>query len=98
MKPTHTRLVGGVGLPLAVLAVGMLLLASVDSSAGAAEFAALGVFFVLLAAIPVTVIGNLLLLAPSGTWLDHFKRGMILPGLFLAWAVLYQTGLWDQWT
>ena len=74
----------------------MLGLANVDSAAGAAEFAALGVFFVFLFALPVTVIGNTILLRRSGTALDHFKRGMIIPAIFLLWTVVYQTGLWDQ--
>ncbi len=76
----------------------MLALANVDSSARAAEFAALGVFFALLAAIPVTVIGNILLLKPTGSTLDHFRRGMFLPGAFLLWALVYQAGWWDQLT
>lgn len=98
MKPAYSRVIGGLVYPIAVLIFGMLLLANVDSSAGAAEFAALGVFFVLLLAIPVTLVGNYLLLKPSGSALDHFRRGMILPGAFLAWTVVYQTGLWDRLT
>lgn len=98
MGPTSSKLLGGVVGPLAALIVGMLALANVSSSAKAAEFAALGVFFVLIFAIPTTLVGNLLLLRASGTPLDHFKRGMILPGLFLLWAIVYQTGLWDRLT
>lgn len=98
MKPAYSRALGGLVYPIAVLIFGMLLLANIESSAGAAEFAALGVFLVLLFAIPVTLIGNYLLLKPSGSALDHFKRGMILPGVFLAWTVVYQTGLWDRLT
>ena len=60
MKPSHSRVLGGLVYPIAVLIFGMLLLANMDSSAKAAEFAALGVFFVLLFALPVTLVGNYL--------------------------------------
>lgn len=84
--------------PVVVLVVGMLLLANVDSVAHAAEFAALGVFFMLLVALPITIVGNFILLRPNGNTLDHFKRGMILPAFFILCAIIYQTGLWDQLT
>lgn len=74
----------------------MLALASVDSSAAAAEFAALGVFFVLLGAIPTTIVVNLIVLKGSGATIEHFKRGMIAPAIFLVWAIIYQIGLWDR--
>jgi hypothetical protein len=98
MKPVYSRLLGGVFYPVVVLVVGMLLLANVDSAAHAAEFAALGVFFMLLVALPITIVGNFILLRPNGNTLDHFKRGMILPAFFILCAIIYQTGLWDQLT
>ena len=98
MKPVYSKLLGGVIYPVVVLTIGMLLLANVDSAAHAAEFAALGVFFMLLVALPITVIGNFILLRPIGDTLDHFKRGMILPAFFILCAIIYQTGLWDQLT
>ena len=73
----------------------MLVLANVDSSAAAAEFAGLGVFLVYLAAIPTTIVVKLIVMRPFGEIFDHFKRGMIVPAVALAWAILYQTGLWD---
>lgn len=73
----------------------MLLLANVNSAASAAEFAGLAVFFVFLAAIPTTIIVNLIVMKPTGDVLEHFKRGMIIPLIALAWAVVYQLGLWD---
>lgn len=76
----------------------MLLLANVDSSAKAAEFAGLGVLFLLIFALPITLIGNILLLKTAGSGREHFKRGMILPGAFFMSAVIYQSGLWDALT
>jgi len=65
MKPTRNGLLGGAVYPLAVLIFGMLVLAKVDSSAKAAELAALRAFFVLLVAINITPIGNSMLLKSS---------------------------------
>lgn len=98
MKPMYSRVLGGVIYPLAVPTFGMLLLVHVDSSAKAAEFGGLAVSFVSLFATPTTLVGNLMLLKSSGSTLHHFRRGMILPGIFLVWAVVYQTGLWDRLT
>lgn len=92
MKP---KLIGGFLLPLIVLTVGMLGLTQVESAAGAAEFAGLGVLFALLAAIPLTIVANLFLLPPRGEIVDYFKKGMVVPLIAIVWAVLYNAGIWD---
>lgn len=96
---TWERLLFGLLLPVVVQAVGMFIIASFDSRAGAAEFAALGIFFMLLFSLPVVLLINFLLaLWQAETRKACFLRGMILPGLVLIATVIYQTGLWDKWT
>ncbi|MBT8446825.1 MAG: hypothetical protein KJO38_06745, partial [Gammaproteobacteria bacterium] len=77
----------------------MLLIANVDSRAGAAEFAGLGVFFMLLLALPVTlIIGAVLLSGESRSPPALFGRGMIAPGVVIGAAIAYQSGLWNWLT
>ena len=89
------KLIGGYLLPLDVLVIGMLGLTQVESAAGAAEFAGLGVLFALIAAVPVTIVANLFLLPVRGDVMAYFRKGMIVPVLFFVWGVLYHAGIWD---
>ncbi len=96
---TRDKLVFGLLIPVVIQIVGMLLIASVDSRAGAAEFAALGVFFMLLFSLPfVLVLNPLLVFGSAETRQACFLRGMILPTLVFLAAIVYQTGLWDRLT
>jgi len=82
-----------------VLVLGMLGIASLDSRAGAAEFAALGVFFLLLFSLPfVFVINPLLIFGNVESRQACFLRGMILPAIIFLAAIVYQSGLWDRLT
>lgn len=93
------RLIYGVLLPVIVMVVGMLVIANLESGAAAAEFAALGVFFMLLAALPITLIVNgAVMLRDVETVKACFLRGMVVPGIVLVAAVVYQSGLWDLLT
>jgi len=93
------RLVFGLLLPVVVLVVAMLGIASLDSRAGAAEFAALGVFFMLLYSFPlVLVINPLLIFGNVESRKACFSRGMILPAIIFLAAIAYQSGLWDRLT
>jgi len=84
---------------MVILVVGMLTIANMESGAGAAEFGGLAVFFMLLFALPVTLIINLVvLLQGSKSRASCFAIGMISPGIFLLAAAIYQSGLWDRWT
>lgn len=93
------RLVAGVLLPHVVLVVGMALLMNAESRAGAAEFAALGLLFMLLAALPVTLVVDLLLaLSSNRSGPACFAVGMLPVGLVLVAAKVYHSGLWDRLT
>ena len=94
---TRDRLIYGYCLPIAVMIIGMLVIANVDSQAKAAEFAGLAVLFMLIIALPITIIANAIILSRQSEG-RYFKRGMIVPTLVLIAAVIYQTGLWDYLT
>jgi hypothetical protein len=96
---TQDRWVFGLLLPLVILVVGMLGIASLDSRAGAAEFAGLGIFFMLLFSLPfVLVINPLLVFGKADSRKACFWRGMILPAIVFLAALVYQSGLWDRLT
>ena len=93
------RLIYGVVLPIVVMVFGLLIIMNVETGAGAAEFAALGIFLGVVIVSPFVLISNLLLaLLNVGSSIECFVRGMIVPGLVLIGAVVYQTGLWDAIT
>ena len=93
------RFVFGVLLPVAIMVVGMLGIANVESRASAAEFAALAVFFMLLVALPITLVVNAaVMLQKAESVRQCFIRGMVLPGIVMLAAVVYQSGLWDALT
>ena len=93
------RFIYGVLLPVLIMIVGMLVIANVESDAAAAEFGALAVFFMLLVALPVTLVVNAaVMLQKAGNAKQCFTRGMLLPGFVLLAAIVYQSGLWDRLT
>ena len=93
------RLIYGVVLPIVVMALGLLIIMNFETGAGAAEFAALGIFLGAVIVSPVVLILNLLIAFQNvGSSKQCFIRGMIVPGLVLIGAVVYQTGLWDAIT
>lgn len=93
------RFIYGLLFPIVVMIVGMLAIANVESGAAAAEFAALGVFFMLLVALPITLVVNAaVILQEVKSKKDCFMRGMVVPGIVLLAAIVYQSGLWDRLT
>ena len=93
------RLLYGVLLPVVIMAATLFIIMHADTGAGAAEFAALGIFLGALIAMPVVLIMNLVLaFQDSETAMACFKRGMIAPGFVIVAAIIYQTGLWDALT
>ena len=89
----------GVLLPIVVMAVGLLIVMSTDTGAGAAEFAALGIFLGAITVAPIVLFVNLLTaFRPADSLMACFKRGMIAPGIVIIGAIVYQTGLWDWLT
>ena len=72
---------------------------SIDSRAGAAEFAALAILFMLVIAVPITLVVNLAVMTSNAeTRGQYFARGMVVPALVLIFAIIYQSGLWNMLT
>jgi len=93
------RFIYGLLLPIVVMIVAMMVIANLDSRAGAAEFAALGVFFMLLVALPITlVINTAVVLQKAESAKSCFMRGMVVPGIVMLAGIAYQAGLWDLLT
>lgn len=94
----QSKLLLGFVLPLTVEVVGALLICSTDSGANADGFAGIVVLLMLLIALPGTLLGNIVILAPPAAeparW---FRRGMILPVMFLSAVLIYYSGIWDRW-
>ena len=81
------------------MVLGLLIIMNSETGAGAAEFAALGIFLGVVIVSPFVLIANVLLaFLKAGSSMECFIRGMIVPGLVLVGAVVYQTGLWDAMT
>lgn len=90
------RLLFGVALPLAIMIAGLFLVMLAPTNAGAAEFAALGIFLVGITVLPVVLIVNLVIaFRPADKATICFRRGMIAPALVLFGAIAYQAGLLD---
>ncbi len=86
----------GVLLPIVVMAVGLLIVMSTETRAGAAEVAALGIFLGAITVAPIVLFVNLLTaFRPADSPMACFKRGMIAPGIVIIGAILYQAGLLD---
>ena len=86
----------GVLLPIVVMVIGLLIVMAADTRAGAAEFAALGIFLVAISVAPIVLFVNLITaFRPVESPMACFKRGMIAPGIVIVGAILYQAGLLD---
>lgn len=73
------------------------MIARMESGASAAEFGALGVFFMLLISLPITVTADsFMLLRNPESVASCFGRAMIPPGVVLVAGIVYQSGLWDK--
>ncbi len=95
----RVKFIYGLLIPIAILIIGMLIIANVDSGASAAEFAGLAVFFMLLISLPITIVLNTVLMFKNfHTPIACLGRGMIIPVLILISAIVYQSGLWDKLT
>ncbi|NNC63679.1 MAG: hypothetical protein HKN84_02755 [Gammaproteobacteria bacterium] len=93
------RLIFGVLLPIVVMVVGLLIIMNLPTGAGAAEFAALGIMLGAITVAPIVLLVNLVVAFQDiETPLSCFKRGMVVPGLVLIGALVYQIGLWDAIT
>ena len=89
----------GVVFPIAVMIAGLLIIMNHETGAGAAEFASLGIFLGAIMVAPIVLLLNsAFTLYNVSTTGECFRRGMILPGLVLIGAAVYQSGLWDAVT
>jgi len=93
------RLIYGIVLPIVVMIVGLLLIMNFETGAGAAEFAALGIFLGAVIVTPFVLILNAFIAFQIvGSAEKCFWRGMIVPLVVLIGAIVYQVGLWDAIT
>lgn len=96
MLRKRDRLLFGVLLPIVTMAAGLFIIMLMDTSAGAAEFAALGIFLVAIAVSPIVlIINSVMAFQNQQTRSECFKRGMIVPGIVMVAAFLYQLGVLD---
>ncbi len=94
--PRRDKFVFGFLLPIATLIPALFLIMMMDSDSGAAEFAALGIFLIVLTISPILLIVMLILaFQPAQSKGTCYKRGMIAPGFVIVGAFLFQLGLWD---
>ncbi|MCG8413689.1 MAG: hypothetical protein MI746_05660 [Pseudomonadales bacterium] len=90
------RFVFGFLLPIATLVPVLFLIMMMDSNSGAAEFAALGIFLIVLTISPILLIVMVIVaFQPAQSKGSCYKRGMIAPGIVILGAFLFQLGLWD---
>ena len=93
------RLIYGVVLPIVVMTVGLLVIMNFETGAGAAKFAALGIFLGAVIVTPfVLILNSFIAFQNVGSAKKCFWRGMIVPLVVLIGAIVYQTGLWDAIT
>lgn len=93
------RLVFGVVLPIGIMVLALLAIMHADTGASAAEFASLGILLGALTAAPVVLVMNLVFaFQPAESPKACFRRGMVVPGIVVIGAIVYQTGLWDAIT
>ena len=90
------RFLFGFLFPMFAMVLGLLIIMSMPTNTGAAEFAALGILLGAVIISPLLLIVNTLLaMGPARTRAACFKRGMAAPALVMLGALLFQLGLWD---
>ncbi len=93
------RLLYGVILPIGIMAFCLFLVMLTDTRAGAAEFAALGIFLGAIIVTPVVLLVNLVLaFQAADTAKVCLNRGMIEPVIVVIFSILFQALLWDALT
>ena len=96
---TRDRLLFGVILPIGMMAFALFLVMLADTRAAAAEFASLGIFLGAIIVMPVVLIVNVVLaFQAAATTTTCLTRGLVVPGIVVIGAIIYQTGLWDALT
>ena len=96
-KSTSNKFFFGFVIPILVEVIGAILVSMTDSGASAEGFAYVVVLVMLMIAIPVTLIGNILLVPRhADDNASYFFKGMILPAIFMLFVLIYYTGIWDK--
>ncbi|NKB33073.1 MAG: hypothetical protein GKR91_08250 [Pseudomonadales bacterium] len=83
--------------PLLVQSVGAVMMMAGNSAASGGPFAGILILVLFMGTAPITLIVNSIALLPQDqekAW--YFKRGMILPGIFLTAYFIYFAGIWDM--
>jgi hypothetical protein len=96
-KDTRTWLLFGFVIPILAEVVGAILIVSADSGASAEGFAYVVIIVMLIIALPITLIGNGIIVSRQLTdkW-SYLRRGLIFPTLFIGACLIYYTGFWDK--
>ena len=87
----------GFVIPILAELLTAILIVTTKSGAYAEGFAYIVVIIILVIALPITLIGNAILVPRHNTEnVSYLYRGMILPTLFIAVILIYYTGFWDK--
>lgn len=96
-KSTRNWLFFGFVIPILAELLAAILIVSTESGAYAEGFAYIIVIVMLIIAVPITLIGNSLLVQKHIVdKVSYLRRGMILPALFIGVVLIYYTGMWDK--
>jgi hypothetical protein len=97
-RSTASWLLLGFAVPVIVEILAAVLIVSTEAGASAEGFSYLIVLVMLIIAIPVTLIGNAVLVPrhPADTQ-TFLLRSMALPMAFIGAALIYHTGIWDNY-
>lgn len=82
--------------PLLIQIAGAYLMMIGDSAASGGPFAGILILVMLMVTAPLTLIVNSITLMPKDqarSW--YFKRGMVLPLIFILAYFIYFAGIWD---
>jgi|GEM_PF-1913244 len=96
-RNTRSLFLFGLGLPILVEVIAVFAVIVTDSGASAEGFAGILVVIMLIIAIPITIVGNFLILPRQMTdKSSYIFRSMVLPACFIIAIVIYYTGIWDH--
>ncbi len=97
IKSTRYWLFFGFVIPILALLLASIFIVSTESGAYAEGFAYIIVIVILIIAVPITLIGNTLLVPRHiADKMSYLRRGMIFPALFIGVNLIYYTGMWDK--
>lgn len=96
-KGTLSKFLFGFVIPVLVEVICAILVSMTESGASAEGFAYVVVLVMLMIAIPITLIGNIILVpGHADDNASYLLKGMVLPAIFMAFVLIYHTGIWDK--